>query len=167
MPNFIPKLATEAQAQANTNIAAGQLILTTDEHNIYVDTDASTRIKVSDFISLATYNDLMEITYPLDKFYFVEENYTLYKAVDGDWHQIGGADTTGFAKKYSQNIGDGSTTLFNVIHNLNTTDVAVSGYNTSSGQSVWLDYTVTSQNQIQIQFATAPTTNQIKVIVVG
>lgn len=167
MTNFIPKLATEAQAKANTNIAAGQLILTTDEHNIYVDTNASTRIKVSDFISLATYNDLMGISHPLDKFYFVEENYTLYKAVDGDWHQIGGADTTGFAKKYSQILSDDGNTLFNVVHNLNTTDVVVSGYDTTTGKSVWLDYTVANQNQIQIQLTTRTGTHPVKVIVVG
>ena len=109
----------------------------------------------------------MDIVYPLDKLYLVEENYTLYKAIDGEWHIIGGADTSGVPKKYTQTIGDGSNTLFNVIHNLNTTDVAVSAYNTVSGKNVWLDYTVVSQNQIQIQFTTAPTSNQLTVVVIG
>lgn len=167
MANFIPKLSTETNAQSTSNINAGQFIVTTDGHTLYVDVDGSTRVKVSDIITLPTYSDLMDIVYPLDKLYLVEENYTLYKAIDGEWHIIGGADTSGVPKKYTQTIGDGSNTLFNVIHNLNTTDVAVSAYNTVSGKNVWLDYTVVSQNQIQIQFTTAPTSNQLTVVVIG
>jgi hypothetical protein len=74
---------------------------------------------------------------------------------------------TGLAKRFSQNIGDGSTTAIVVTHNLNTRDVLVSVHDATSFDEVFVDVQKTSVNTVTITFATAPTSNQFRVTVIG
>jgi hypothetical protein len=74
---------------------------------------------------------------------------------------------TGTVTKFSQSIGDGSTTSFVLTHGLNSLDVVVQVYANSGGAQVEADVTHTSTTQVTIAFATAPTTNQYRVVVLG
>jgi len=74
---------------------------------------------------------------------------------------------SGRIRRFSVNIGDGSATSYAVTHNLNTRDVHVCVYNNSSFDEVLCDVVHTSTTVVTCVFATAPTTNQYRVVVFG
>lgn len=67
--------------------------------------------------------------------------------------------------KYSTKVGDGSTTSIIVTHNLNTKDVVVKVY--EGDEEVLADVETTTENTVTITFATAPTTDQYRVVIIG
>lgn len=70
--------------------------------------------------------------------------------------------------KYSAAIGDGSATSYVVTHNLGTQDVTVSIAESASPFNVIMtDVQLTSTNTITVTFATAPTSGQYRVTVIG
>lgn len=71
------------------------------------------------------------------------------------------------ATKFADDIGDNSTTAIAVTHNLGTTDVVVSLKEVSTGELVEADVVVTSSNVVTITFGIAPTTDSIRVVVIG
>lgn len=66
---------------------------------------------------------------------------------------------------YSTSIGDGSATAIAVTHSLGTQDVIVQLYDTSSLDTVYADVVRTSVNVVTITFSSAPTSNDIRVLV--
>lgn len=70
--------------------------------------------------------------------------------------------------KFSQDLGDGSATQYTVTHNLGTRDVHVEVYrNASPWDSVGCDVERSSTNAVIVRFASAPTSNQFRVVVLG
>jgi len=70
--------------------------------------------------------------------------------------------------KYSALIGNGSATTFTVTHNLGSQDVTVTlRENVAPFNVVFADIQVTSVNAITVLFASAPTSNQYRVVVTG
>lgn len=79
-----------------------------------------------------------------------------------------GAKTNlGFMTRYAADIGNGSSTSIAVTHSLGTLDCTVQVYDNSSGETVIPDVTRSSTSQVTLDFATAPTTNQYRVVVIG
>lgn len=76
-------------------------------------------------------------------------------------------DTSVTARKVSATIGDGTSTTLTLTHNLNTQDVAVSVYDTSTRTGVICDWVANGVNTVQLTFGTAPTTGQYRASVVG
>lgn len=75
-------------------------------------------------------------------------------------------DTTVTVRKYAVDIGNGSLTSFTITHNLGTIDVQVTVRMNSTGEQVLIDNIAATINTVTIgAFATAPTTNQYRVIV--
>ena len=71
-------------------------------------------------------------------------------------------------KKFSASFGDGSATSYAINHNLNTNDVQVEVYRVASPiDTILCDVQRTSVNQVTLLFATAPTSNQYRVVVLG
>ncbi len=71
-------------------------------------------------------------------------------------------------KRFQQNIGDGSATQYTVTHNLNTRDVAVAVIrNSGNYDDVGVDIERTSVNAVRITFASAPSSNAYRVIVIA
>ena len=66
---------------------------------------------------------------------------------------------------YSTSIGDGTATSYTVTHNLGSQDVIVQLYDTSSLDTVFADVVRTSTSVVTIDFAAAPTANDIRVLV--
>ena len=66
---------------------------------------------------------------------------------------------------YATSIGDGSATAYTITHNLGSRDVIVQIYDNSSYDTVFADVVRTSSSVVTITFATAPTTNDIRVLV--
>ena len=77
------------------------------------------------------------------------------------------ASWSGRRPKIAQSVGDGSATQYTVTHNFNTLDVQVAVYRNSDGEEVVCDITRTSVNAVRVTFATAPTSNQYRVVVIG
>ena len=69
------------------------------------------------------------------------------------------------ARSYVQNIGDGSNTSYTVTHSLNTRDVIVQLYDNSTYDTVFADVVRTNTTTVTITFASAPTSNDIRVLV--
>ena len=76
-------------------------------------------------------------------------------------------DTTIAVRKYAVTIGDGSTTAFTITHNLGTLDIQVVVREVSTGAKVETDDVAATTNTATVTFATAPTTNQFRVMVQG
>lgn len=70
---------------------------------------------------------------------------------------------------YVTTLGDGSNTVFDVDHNLNTHDVYYTLRNTATGELDGYDVSalVVSDNRLRLTFATPPPMNQVGLTVVG
>lgn len=70
------------------------------------------------------------------------------------------------ARSWVGTIGDGSTTAITVTHSLGTRDVIIQLYDASSYDTVYADVVRTTADTATITFATAPATDDIKVLVI-
>jgi hypothetical protein len=79
------------------------------------------------------------------------------------------ANWSGRPLKFQQTIGDGSATQFTVTHNLGTRDVIVQVYrNSGNFDTVQCDVDrQPSANAVRVTFASAPTSNQFRVVILG
>ena len=73
----------------------------------------------------------------------------------------------GVMEKVTATIGDGSATSYAITHNRSTTDVMVQVYDASSNDTVFANVTRNSTSQVTVSFASAPSTNAYKVVVIG
>lgn len=76
-------------------------------------------------------------------------------------------DTSLAARKYSQNIGNGSTTSIAVTHGFGTKDVVVSVREVSNDAGVLADWVATDVNTVTLNFAVAPASGACRVTVVA
>ena len=76
-------------------------------------------------------------------------------------------DTSVVARKYSTTIGNGSSTSIAVTHNLNTRAIVWQLYDSTSFADVVCDAVRTNANTLTLTFATAPTSGQYTVTVIG
>lgn len=78
------------------------------------------------------------------------------------------ANWSGRKRKGSADIGDGSATSFTVTHNFNTREVHVAVYrNSGNYDEVDVEIRHNSVNAIDLVFASAPSSNQFHVVVIG
>jgi hypothetical protein len=75
--------------------------------------------------------------------------------------------TDGYTKKFSASVGNGALTSISVTHNLGTRDVVVNVYDNATYDTVEVDVVRTDTNTVTVSFATAPTTNAYRVVVIG
>ena len=80
-----------------------------------------------------------------------------------------GAKTNlGFMTRYATSVGDASATSFTVTHSLNTRDVIVQVREVAAPYAVVIaDVAATTADTVTVAFATAPTSNQYRVTVIG
>ena len=69
------------------------------------------------------------------------------------------------ARSWSGSIGDGSTTAITITHSLGTRDVIIQLYDNSTYDTVYADVVRTTTDTATITFATAPASNDIRVLV--
>jgi len=93
----------------------------------------------------------------------------LWNETDDRWTLTNnGSNYHGIARKYSTSIGDGSATSYTVTHNLGTKDVTVHVYeNASPYAQVETDVEHSGNDTVAIKFATAPSSNAYRVVIVG
>jgi hypothetical protein len=75
-------------------------------------------------------------------------------------------DATVVARKFSQTLST-SATSYTVTHNLGTVDVHVQVYEIATGEEVIVDNVRASTSAVTIGFASAPTANAYRVVVIG
>lgn len=75
-------------------------------------------------------------------------------------------DASVVARKYSTTLST-SATSYTVTHNLGTLDVHVQVYEVATGEEVIVDNARASTNTITLGFASAPTSNAYRVVVIG
>lgn len=74
----------------------------------------------------------------------------------------------GGISKFSADVGNGSLTEITVTHNLNSRDVQVAVYrSTTPWDTVMVDVERTDVNNVKVRFATAPASNAYRVVVQG
>ena len=71
-------------------------------------------------------------------------------------------DTTKIARKFAQNIGDGTSTAITVTHNLGTRDCQIQIFDNTSYDTVEADVVRTTTNTATVTFSTAPTSAQFR-----
>jgi len=70
--------------------------------------------------------------------------------------------------RVAANVGDGSATQIDVTHSLGTRDITVLVYrNSSPWDQVFCDVEMLDANTVRLRFATAPSSNQYRVVVIG
>ena len=75
------------------------------------------------------------------------------------------ASWTGKAKRAAGTIGDGSATQYDVTHSFGTQDVIVAVYRVASPfDQVFCDVENLDSNTVRLRFATAPSSNQFRVV---
>ena len=78
------------------------------------------------------------------------------------------ANYSGRLRKHVASFGDGSATSYVITHNFNTRDVTVAVFpNSGTYDDVVVDVGRTSFNEVTLVFATAPSSNAYRVVVVG
>jgi hypothetical protein len=75
--------------------------------------------------------------------------------------------TDSFTRKAVANVGNGSATSYAVSHSLATRDVQVQVFSNSTYDTVEVDVVRTDSSTVTISFATAPSTNAYRVVIVG
>ncbi|MGC5012529.1 hypothetical protein ACLQ2R_17335 [Streptosporangium sp. DT93] len=77
-------------------------------------------------------------------------------------------DTAVVSRHVAANVGDNAATQIDVTHNLGTYDVSVEVFvNSGSRETVICDVSRTDTNTVRLNFATAPTSGQFRVVVQG
>lgn len=79
---------------------------------------------------------------------------------------LAGYGITDATKKYSTDL-TGSNTSYTVTHNLNTRDVVVNVYDNATYDTVEVDVVRTDANTVTITFASAPSSNAYRAVVIG
>ena len=69
--------------------------------------------------------------------------------------------------KYSADFGDGSATQYDFTHNLGTEDVVVSVRQNSDDADVICDVRRTSANAVRVNVASAPSSNSLRIVILG
>lgn len=70
--------------------------------------------------------------------------------------------------KFTANVGDGSATQYDITHNFGTDDVIIDIYrNSGAKDSIPCDVSRPSTNAVRLNFSSAPTSNQFRVVILG
>lgn len=72
-----------------------------------------------------------------------------------------------YTRKYAANIGDGANSTITVNHNLGTEDVTITVKEVSTNQIVFTDVQIVDSNNIKVLFASTPSSNAYRVVVIG
>ncbi len=80
----------------------------------------------------------------------------------------GGGGGSGSVLMFAAALGDGTTTNYNIVHGIGTRDVIVEVYQAASPYGrVYPDILHTNSASINLVFASAPTSNQYRVVIAG
>lgn len=75
--------------------------------------------------------------------------------------------TDSFTRKYSEDVGDGLLTSFDIDHNLGSKDVVVQVYDKATDDTVETDVIRSTSNRVTVSFTVAPTEDAYRVVIIG
>ena len=169
---------------ANTNtpdLDSGSNIAVTQGDTYTVTADGTfftEQVRIGDFL-IAEEDMAASGGSAVSKWTLVQSNIDLATAAATDGAAvkgISGYDSADFAvnangwvqlatKQFVTSIGDGTNTSYTVTHNLSSKDVIVQLYDVSSDDTVIADVIRTSTSVVTVNFAFAPSTNDIRVLI--
>lgn len=86
----------------------------------------------------------------------------------GSTTAAGAKTALAFMGRYATSFGNGALTTFTITHSLGSNDVTAEVYDTATMATVYCNITRASTNSLTVDgFTTPPTTNQLRVVVVG
>jgi hypothetical protein len=91
----------------------------------------------------------------------------IWVEADDAWAAHDGTAQKKLARHYTQILGDGSATSFNIDHNLNSQWANVSVYKVSDGAEWAVGVVASTANRVVLTFASAPASNEFRVVCVG
>lgn len=80
-------IATTSNKVESIKVTSGQLIFSRDDRVIYLDSDLG-RTSFQQIITLVSEQQRLNLTAPLEGFYFVKETCLLWNYIDGAWVRI-------------------------------------------------------------------------------
>lgn len=91
---------------------------------------------------------------------------TLITREYADANYAGGTGSTGVTK-YSETFGNGVITGFTINHAMGTEDISITIKKISNGAIVYPDIFISDGDNVDLNFATAPTSNEYRVTIIG
>lgn len=88
MANAIKFIATTSDKISSIELKIGQIIFSTDDRVIYLDTDKRTSFQ--NILTIATEEERNSLTSPVNGFYYVEESTVLWRYANNTWQQLTG-----------------------------------------------------------------------------
>jgi hypothetical protein len=155
---------------STTAVTLGGSLTVTNSGVLSVDgtTDQVTATTVSGAVTLGLPQAIATTSTPTFGGLTLSDPLAIASGGTGATTSAGVKSNLGYMTRYVQNVGTGSTTSVTVTHNLDTQDVIVQIFdNTSPHAQVECDVNHTSNNAVTLVFASAPTLNQYRVVVIG
>jgi hypothetical protein len=100
------------------------------------------------------------------KIYVAKDTQAIYRWTGSAYILLGG-DPDQVPGNYAVTIGDGTTTTFVLNHNFRTLDVVIDVWEVATGIEINCDKARTTQNTVALTFATPPSTNAYRVVVLN
>ena len=147
--------ANVGAVEANEAIVGGTFAkVTVDEKGLV--TAGAAQIEVADINGL---EDILTTGYVAASQGAEEANKSLVTDAEGNVVTV--------AHKFVTTIGDGSATSYTVTHNMGTKDIIVQVSDATTFEVVYANIAITTDNEIALNFASAPAANAYRVIVIA
>lgn len=181
------ELATPTDAVTSVNGQTGLVVLGKADVGLGnvdntsdVDKPVSTAQATADNLRLLKSSNLSDVANPVTAFTNIKQNATTTatgvselattaetEAKTDTTRAVTPASLTSFARKFTGTIGNGSLTSIAVTHGLGSQFVTAQIFDATSNAQVECDVVLTSATQTTFTFATAPTSNQYRVVITG
>jgi hypothetical protein len=148
-----------------TNYVIGDVLVVNTERRVITEITSDTALVIKSAFTTDPSGDTFSVAEQANAKIFFDVSTNKWHVTEGATNDL---QTLPLVKKFSADVGDGTTKDFVLTHNLNTQDVTVAIRQVASPfAAVMTDWEATSVDTITVRFKKAPTTNQYRVIVTG
>ena len=131
-------IATTSKKLDDIKIKDGQLIFTTDDRNIYLDTNKK-RTTYAAIMTVADENTRKNLPFPIEGFYYVRQENALWNYYNGLWTQMTGQKSNLIFSDSGLPVEGESETLYVQETTLYRWNSTTCEYDTIVGGAIWED----------------------------